>query len=101
MLLLNASDIHANILMLGIHYIPYIHHVSLSLGQHMLFLWKSPQLVRYFCSKKGITFTKDVWLIVFLIFFTLLVEITGDYCMAENLGVIQVHVHCLLSIIGN
>lgn len=32
MLLLSASDIHANILLLGLPYIPYIHHVSLSLG---------------------------------------------------------------------
>lgn len=69
--------------------------------QHMLFLWKSWQLVRYFCPKEWISFTKGVWVPVFLTFFPLLVEITRDRCMAEILGVLQVQVHCQLSIIGN
>lgn len=62
--------------------------------QHMLFLWKSWQLVRYFCPKEWISFTKGVWVPVFLTFFPLLVEITRDRCMAEILGVLQVQVHC-------
>lgn len=38
MLLLGTSDLHANILLLGIRCVPYTHHVSLSLGATQAFL---------------------------------------------------------------
>lgn len=53
--------------------------------QHMLFLWKSWQLVRYFCPKEWISFTKGVWVPVFLTFFPLLVKSPGIVVWQKSL----------------